>query len=305
MNSRPHSRFVVRAFASVTAILGATALSAHLALAQDGQISHALSMYGDVKYGPDFEHFDYVNPNAPKGGEVRLAAIGTFDSLNPFIIKGVAAAGSSLIYDTLATSSMDEPFTEYGLLAESIETPEDRSWVAFTLRENARWHDGMPVTVQDVIFSFDILRTKGNPFFRSYYADIEKVEKVGERTVKFSFGGGINRELPLITGQLTVLPKHYWEGREFDQTTLDPPLGSGPYRVESIDPGRSITYRRVADYWGRDLPVEKGRHNFDVLHFDYYRDATVAVEALKAGEYDFRQENNSKDWATAYEVRDR
>jgi microcin C transport system substrate-binding protein len=264
--------------------------------------SHALSMYGDVKYGPDFTHFDYANPDAPKGGEVRLAAIGSFDSLNPFIIKGVSATGMGLIYDNLAVGSQDEAFTQYGALAETIEIPEDRSWVAFTLRRGARWHDGEPVTAEDVIFSFEILTTKGNPFFRSYYADVEKVEKLGERTVKFTFGSGINRELPLIMGQLTVLPKHYWQDRAFDQTTLEPPLGSGPYRIETLDPGRSITYRRVPDYWGRDLPVNRGQNNFDLLRYDYYRDSTVAIEALKAHEYDFRPENISKEWATAYDL---
>lgn len=264
--------------------------------------SHALSMFGDVKYGPDFAHFDYVDPAAPKGGALRLAAIGTFDTLNPFIIKGVSAANIAAIYDTLLVSSLDEPFTEYGLLVETIEMPEDRSWVAFTLRPEARWHDGQPVTVDDVTFTFEMLTTKGNPFYRSYYADVSKVEKTGTRTVKFTFGDGINRELPLIMGQMPVLPKHYWEGRDFESTTLEAPLGSGPYRVKSLDSGKSITYERVADYWGKDLPVNRGQNNFDEIRFDYYRDGTVAIEALKAGEYDFRVENIAKEWATAYDT---
>ena len=209
---------------------------------------HALSMFGDIKYGPDFTHFDYVNPDAPKGGEVRRAATGTFDSLNQFIIKGVPAAGLGSIYDTLLVSSADEPFTEYGLLVETIEMPEDRSWVAFTLRPEARWHDGKPVTVDDVIFSFEMLTTKGHPGWRAYYADVAKVEAIGERTVKFTFEGGVNRELPLIVGQMIVLPKHDFADRDFDETVLEPPLGSGPYRIESLDAGRSITYRRVEDY---------------------------------------------------------
>ena len=200
--------------------------------------SHALSMYGDIKYGPNFTHFEYVNPNAPKGGHVRLAAIGTYDSFNPFIIKGVPASGLPMIYDALLETSQDEPFTEYGRLAEKIEIPPDRSWVAFTLRETARWHDGVPITADDVIYSFELLTTSGNPFYRSYYANVEKAEKLGERIVKFTFNDGINRELPLIMGQFTVLPKHYWEDRDFSQTSLEPPLGSGPYKIEAFEPGR-------------------------------------------------------------------
>ena len=263
---------------------------------------HALAMHGDVKYGADFTHFDYVNPKAPKGGELVMASIGTFDSLNGFIIKGNTAAALGLIYNSLTSRSYDEPFTLYGELAETIEMPQDRSWVSFTLRQGARWHDGKPIIVEDVIFSFDILKTEGHPFFRNYWADVEKAEKTGERTVKFTFGGEINLELPLIIGELTILPKHYWEGREFAETTLEPPLGSGPYKIESVDAGRSITYQRVEDYWGQDLPVHKGRYNFDRIRYDYYRDATVAVEALKAGEFYLRVENTSKIWATGYDV---
>ena len=264
--------------------------------------SHALSMYGDVKYGPDFTHFEYANPDAPKGGRVRLATIGTYDSFNPFIIKGLPAAGISMIYDGLLETSQDEPFTEYGRLAETIEIPRDRSWVSFTLRPEARWHDGVPVTADDVIYSFQLLTKSGNPFYRSYYANVEKAEKLGERIVKFTFNTGTNRELPLIMGQFTVLPKHYWETRDFSQTTLEPPLGSGPYRIATFDAGRSVTYSRVKEYWGKDLPVNRGRYNFDQLRFDYYRDTTVAIEALKAHEYDFRAENISKEWATAYNI---
>ena len=199
-------------------------------------------------------------------------------------------------------SASDEPFSEYGLVAESIEMPPDRSWVAFKLRPEARFQDGTPVTPADVLFSLEILRSKGHPFYRSYYAAVSKAEQIGERTVKFSFDGGNNRELPLILGQLPVLSKAYWQGRDFDKTTLEAPLGSGPYRVESLDPGRSITYRLDDNYWARDLPVNRGRHNFGHIRIDYYRDATVALEAFKAGEYDFRQENIAKNWATAYDV---
>jgi len=263
--------------------------------------SHAISMFGDVKYGPDFKHFDYANPNAPKGGTVKMGALGTFDCLNQFILKGVSAYGLNLIYDTLTEHSRDEAFSEYGRVAESIETPADRSWAIFTLRSDARWHDGRPITPEDVIFTFDILKTKGHPFFKNYYADILSVEKNGDQRVKFTFGGEDNRELPLIVGQMQVLPEHYWEGRNFDETTLEPPLGSGPYKIASVDPGRSIEYHRVEDYWGQDLPVNKGRYNPGVVRYDFYKDGTVAREAIKAGEFNFRVENNSKAWATSYE----
>jgi microcin C transport system substrate-binding protein len=261
---------------------------------------HGLSMHGDLKYGPGFKHFGYVNPEAPKGGAVKLAAIGTFDTLNPFILKGVPAVGLGEIFDTLTVSSFDEPFSQYGLVAETIEVPADRSWVAYTLRAEARFHDGSPMTVEDVIWTFETLKAKGQPFYRSYYAQVVKAEKVGDRKVKFSFGPGENRELPLIVGQLPVLSKTWWSKRDFEKTILEPPLGSAAYRVDAVEPGRSITYRRVKDYWGARLPMNVGRDNFDILRFDYYRDTTVALEAFKGGEYDFRPENSAKNWATAY-----
>ena len=261
---------------------------------------NALSLHGKPKYGPNFKHFDYVNPDAPKGGSVRLADIGTFDSLNPFILKGVSAAGVGGLFDTLTYHSDDEAFSEYGLLAETIEVAPDNSWVVFTLRPEARFHDGSPVTVDDVIFTFEALKTKGHPFYRAYYANVEKAEKITDRRVKFSFGGAENRELPLIIGQMPVLSKAYWQTRDFEKTTLEAPLGSGPYTVESVDAGRSITYRRNPNYWGAKLPVNVGRNNFDTIRHDYYRDATVALEAFKAGEYDFRVENIAKSWATGY-----
>jgi microcin C transport system substrate-binding protein len=264
--------------------------------------SHGLSIYGDLKYKAGFKHFDYVNPGAPKGGDVRLAAIGTFDNLNPFILKGVAGAGTGELFETLTVASWDEPSSEYGLIAESAEVPSDRSWVAFTLRPEARFHDGSPITVDDVIWTFQTLKTKGHPFYRSYYAQVVKAEAVGPRKVKFSFGPGDNRELPLITGQMPVLSKAYFTKHDFDKTTLEAPLGSGPYRVESVDAGRSIVYRRVKDYWGAKLPVRVGLQNFDTIRYDYYRDSTVALEAFKAGQYDFRQENSAKNWATAYGI---
>jgi microcin C transport system substrate-binding protein len=262
--------------------------------------AHGLSMYGDLKYGPGFKHFDYASPQAVKGGDVKVAAIGTFDNLNPFILRGVAATGIGETFDTLMIGSADEAFSEYGLVAETIETPADRSWVAFTLRPEARFHDGSPITAEDVIWTFETLRTKGHPFWRSYYKHVTKVEKVGERKVRFTFEKSENRELPLILGQMAVLSKAYWQKRDFEKTTLEAPLGSGPYKVESAEPGRSIVYRRVKDYWAAKLPVNVGRNNFDAIRYDYYRDITVALEAFKAGQYDFRAENSSKQWATGY-----
>ena len=232
---------------------------------------HAIAMYGDVKYPADFAHFDYVNADAPKGGSLALSGSGTFDSLNPFILRGTPAAGLTLLFETLMTPSLDEPFTDYGLVAESVETPEDRSWVKFTLDPKARWHDGQPITPEDVIFSFETLTTKGHPQYRSYYANVVKAEKTGEREVTFTFDGGVNRELPLIMGQLPVLPKHYYQDRDFERTSLEPPLGSGPYKIKSFEPGRSIVYERVPDYWGKDLPVNRGRYNYDDIRYEYYR----------------------------------
>jgi microcin C transport system substrate-binding protein len=286
-------------------------LALSLALARSGGVQaadtrvssgHGLSIYGDLKYGPGFKHFEYVNPDAPKGGDVRLAAIGTFDSLNPYILKGVPASGLGQTFETLTVSSTDEPSSEYGLIAESIEVPADRTWVAFTLRPEARFHDGSPITAADVVWTFQTLKTKGHPAYRAYYAQVVKAEAIGPRKVKFTFGPGENRELPVITGQLPVLSKAYWSTRDFERTTLDAPLGSGPYRVESVDAGRSIAYRRVKDYWGAKLPVRVGQENFDTIRYDYYRDGTVALEAFKAGQYDFRLENSAKNWATAYNV---
>ena len=273
-----------------------------LPIRADNYVSHGISIYGELKYGPDFTHFAYTNPDAPKGGTLRLGWIGTFDSLNPYILKGLDPPRlGSLIYDTLTESAEDEIAVGYGCLAERIEVPPDNSWVLYTLRPEARWHDGKPITPEDVIFSLEIYKTKAHPRFRNYFAAIESAEKVGARQVRLIFRGETNKELPLISGQMSILPKHYWEDRNFEETTLDPPLGSGPYRIAAVEAGRSITYERVDDYWGRDLPVNKGRFNFDRIHFDYYRDQTVAIEALKAGEFDYRRENSSKDWSTAYE----
>lgn len=262
---------------------------------------HGLAMHGTLKYPQDFTHFDYVSPDAPKGGTLRLAEIGGWDSFNPFIVKGEVPGGADLPFETLMVESADEPFSEYGLLAESVEVAPDRSWVSFTLRPQARWQDGKPVTADDVVFSFNTLKSKGHPRYRFYYAAVDKVEKLGERRVRFSFKPGDNRELPLILGQLPVLPAHWWKGRDFTATTLEPPLGSGPYRAGPFETGRTITWQRVKDYWGATLPVRRGLYNFDQIRYDSYRDTTVALEAFKAGDYDWRAENEAKKWATGYQ----
>jgi microcin C transport system substrate-binding protein len=265
------------------------------------QPQHGIAMNGAPKYQEGFPHFDYVNPEAPKGGKIRLHSIGGFDSFNSFIAKGESADGLGLIYDTLMTSSDDEAFTEYGLVAEKIETPEDRSWVIFHLNPKARFQDGHPITAEDVIFTFNTLIEKAAPFYKSYYGEVAQVEDLGEGKVKFHFQEGVvNRELPLILGQLPVLPKHWWEGRDFSKSTLEPPLGSGPYRIKDFEAGKFVAYERVKDYWAQDLPTRKGSGNFDEVRYEYFRDSTVALEAFKAGEYDFREENTSKFWGTMY-----
>lgn len=287
---------------SKTAPIAALTLSLAVALgAADASVpqpAHGIAIHGQPKYDADFRHFDYVNPDAPKGGSIRLAASGTFDSFHPYIAKGNPGPSSDI--ETLLTSSADEPFTAYGLIAESLEVPEDRSWAIFNLRPEARWHDGEPITVDDVIWSFDTLTTKGHPSYRFYYKGVKGVEKLGPRRVKFTFNERNNRELPLIVGDLPILPKHYWETRDFERTTLEPPLGSGPYRVADFEPGRRVVLERVKDYWGKDLPVNKGKYNFDRVHYEYFRDVTVVREALKAGDIDFRTENQAKAWALAY-----
>ncbi len=261
---------------------------------------HGLAMNGQPKYGPDFTHFDYADPAAPKGGTVRLAATGTFDSFNPFIVKGNSADGLGLLFDTLTEQSLDEPFTEYGLVAERIELAPDRSSLTFRLRKEARFHDGSPVTAADVAFTFRTLVEQGNPHYAQYYADVERVETAGPLTVTFFFKPGASQELPLILGQLPVLPEKFWQGKDFSASSLEVPVGSGPYRIGEFKAGQRLTFVRDPGYWGRDLPVNRGRHNFDTLIYDYYRDLTVTLEAFKAGEYDFRQEYNSKQWATGY-----
>ena len=269
----------------------------------DGVVGkHGLAMHGEVKYESNFRWFDYVNPKAPKTGTLRLHSIGTFDSFNSFIVKGNPVANIDLIYNTLTTSSADEPFSQYGELAEEIYMPRDRSWVAFKLRSGARWHDGKPISVDDVIWTFNTLVTEGAPFFRFYYGNVQEVIKVSNAIVRFNFKSTENRELPLILGQLTVLPKHYWEKRDFSKTTLEAPLGSGPYRVKNFEPGRSLILERDPNYWGIQIPSHKGKFNFDEIRIDYYRDNDISLEAFKSGEYDYRLENSSKNWATGYDI---
>lgn len=294
----------------------ALALIAGIAISTCGAIQahagenlrHGVSLFDSLKYGPDFTHFDYVNVNAPKGGMVRFAAIGSFDNLNNFIVRGDSAAGLNFIYDTLMEPSLDEAGSEYGLIAESVSYPDDFSSVTFNLRKAARFNDGKPVTMEDVIWSFETLK-KINPFYSAYYHNVSKVEVTGPHQVRFTFSMAGNRELPQIMGQLPVLPKHYWTGknakgqpRDITQTTLDMPIGSGPYRIAKVDAGRSITYARVKDYWAKDLPVKIGMNNFDQMRFDYYGDPTIAFEAFKGDRVDLRMENSSKNWATGYDV---
>ena len=270
---------------------------------------HGTSLYGDLKYPADFKQFDYVNATAPKTGTARQVAYGTFDSFNAVVagVKGSLAAGINLIYDTLAVASLDEVSSEYGLIAAALSYPNDFSSVTYRLRPEAKWHDGMPVTADDVIFSFDSYK-KYSPQSAAYYRHVTKAEKTGDHEVTFIFDGPGNRELPQIVGQLTILPKHWWEGtdangkkRDIGDTTLEPPLGSGPYRIKDFSAGRNIVYERVKDNWGSNLNVNVGRDNFDELHYEYFRDTTVALEAFKADTVDWRVENAAKNWATAYD----
>ena len=270
---------------------------------------HALSLFGDVKYPADFKRFDYVNPSAPKGGVARQILIGTFDNFNPVVagVKGSLAASVALTNESLTTPSLDEISTEYGALAEAVSYPEDFSSVTYRLRPEAKWHDGKPITPDDVIFSLDAFK-KHHPQYSAYYRHVVRAEKTGDREIKFTFDGPGNRELPQIVGQLTVLPKHWWEGsdsegrkRDISATTLERPLGSGPYRIKEFVAGRSIALERVKDYWGRDFSANVGRNNFDELRYEYFRDSTVALEAFKGDQVDWRTENSAKDWATGYD----
>ena len=278
-------------------------LLASLSLPTLAAPQHAVTLYNEApKYPADFKHFDYVNPDAPKGGTFRQNGFGGFDSLNPFISKGVPADNIELIYDTLTRASLDEPFSQYGLIARQIEKAPDNSWVRFHLRPEARFHDGQPVRAEDVVFTFNTLIKSGAPLYRGYYADVSEVVAEDPLRVLFKFKHSNNRELPLILGQLPVLPKHWWEGRDFTKGSLEVPVGSGPYRVAEVKPGRSIRLQRDKDYWGKDLPINRGFYNFDTLSVDYYRDNTVALQAFKAGQFDYWFETSAKNWATAYDI---
>lgn len=272
-----------------------------LILPVQAQPVHAIAMHGTPKYGADFKNFDYVNPNAPKGGVLRQATFGSFDTFNPFVIKGNAAAGTGLVFETLMSSSMDEAFTEYGLVADSIEVPDNRAWVAFHINPKARFSNGTPITADDVVFTFEMLKQHGVPQYRYYYGDVQKVEATAPDRVLFTFKSADNRELPLILGQMPVLSKADWQGKDFSATTLTMPLGSGPYKLKSFELNRFLVYERDPNYWGKDLPVNRGLYNFDEIRFDVYRDTSVAVEAFKAGAYDLRQENEAKRWAVSYD----
>lgn len=263
---------------------------------------HGLALYDEPALDEDFAHFPYVNPDAPKGGSLVRAAVGSsFDSTNPFIIRGTPAIGIGEIYDTLLVENVDEPFSVYGLLAEGMRLDPDRFWIEFDLRPEARFHDDEPVTAEDVVFSFNLLVEEGNPFYRGYYADVESVEALDRHTVRFEFATNHSRELPLIVGQLPILPKHYWEERDFSAPTLARHPGSGPYRLAEVEPGRRIVYERVPDYWGAELPVNRGRHNIDRLIYDYYRDRDIAWEAFKAGVMDYRTDARAATWAIGYD----
>ncbi|WP_232465118.1 extracellular solute-binding protein [Oleiphilus messinensis] len=264
---------------------------------------HGLAMHGTPKYGADFTHFEFVNPNAPKGGTLTRETIGdNFDTFNPFLVKGVPAAGVGLMFDTLTKHSGDEAFTEYGLIAEKIQMPEDRSWVIFHINPKAKFSDGQPITAEDVKFTFEMLTTsdKVQPFYKTYYGDVTEVQILDPLRIKFQFKNDQNKELPLILGQLNILPKHFWATRNFEKADLTVPVGSGPYLLESYEAGRRVVWKRNPDYWAKNLPVNKGFYNFDEIIYEYYKDRTVALEAFKAGEFDFTVENTARNWANAY-----
>ncbi len=270
--------------------------------AHAGTPQHCIALYGECKYKPGFKHFDYVNPDAPKGGTIKLAETGTFDNVNPLILKGVKAPFITTIFESLMTSSLDEPSSMYGLLAESVVISDDKTWAEFKLRKEAKWSDGTPVTPDDVVFSLDTIKEKADPSYRIVFTPVTKAEKTGEHTVKFFFSDPDNRELPTMAAQMPVFSKAYYTTHEFDKTTLEAPLTSAPYLIDTVDGGKMITYKRDKDYWGKDLAVNRGQYNFDVIRFDMYRDENVTLEALKSGAYDYRREYIARNWATSYDA---
>lgn len=286
--------------AALCALVGTSLLPAP-APAADTKRSHGLSAFGDLKYPADFKHFEYVNPDAPKGGALRLRGIDSFDNLNAFILKGVVPEGLPLIHATLMERATDEPDALYGYVAESITQPADKSWISFDIRPRARFNDGSKITAEDIVFTFNTLVSKGHPQYRIIFAGVKMVEALSPARVKFTFKGKGNRDLPLQVATLPVLSKAYYAKTPFERTTVTPPVAAGPYRVGKVDPGRSIAYERIKDHWARDLPVMKGRYNFDTIQVDYYRDRDIAFEAFFAGAYDFREEFTSRNWATQYD----
>jgi len=289
------------------AVLLAIAALASMARAQDGEWLHATSLLGEPKYPAGFARFDYVNPDAPKGGTVRLSVTGSFDTFNPLLPQGEPATGIGLVIESLTTTSMDETSTAYGLLADGVKLPDDFSSVTYRLNPKARWHDGEPVTVEDVIWTFNTM-IEINPAQAAYYANVVSVEQTGDREVTFTFDQGGNRELPHIVGQVPVLPKHWWEAdgpdgapRDIRASTLEPPMGSGPYRLDTYVAGRSATFARVDDYWGADEPVSVGQDNFDLIRYEYFRDTTIQFEAFKGDQFDWWIENIAQRWAQGYD----
>lgn len=263
---------------------------------------HGIALYGTPKQPPGFAHFSYVDSHAPKGGRLVLGVFGSFDSLNPLIVKGVAANGiRDFTIESLMARGLDEPFTLYGLIAESVEVPADRSSITFHLNPKARFSDGAPITADDVLFSFELLKAKGRPNHRTYFAKVAKAERLSEHDVRFTFDASGDREIPLILGLLPVLPKHAIDPDRFENTTLAPPVGSGPYKVGKLDAGRSITFVRDPNYWGRDLAVNRGRFNFDEIRFDYFREGSVMFDAFKAGQIDLWPEEDPRRWANGYD----
>jgi microcin C transport system substrate-binding protein len=290
--------------ASLIALAAGAQTQARASDAPDGA-RHGLSAFGALKYPPDFAHFDYVNPDAPPGGRMSMigtAGVITFNSFNPFIIKGDAAQGMELLFDSLMTRAYDEPDAVYGLVAHSAKLAPDRSGVTFYMRPEAEFADGSPVTAEDVVFTYETLKNNGRPIYNAMLRDVEKAEALDAHTVRFTFDGPGKRRLPMMIAGLPILSKAYYQDQPFNQSSLEPPLGSGPYEIADYKQGSFVTLQRREDYWGWDLPVNQGRYNFGELRYEYFRDRTAELEALKAGEFDLREEFTSKSWATEYDI---
>lgn len=286
---------IIRLFFIISFILTSQAFA-------NSDYKHAISTFGDYKYAANFQHFDYVNPNAPKGGVVKFGSEGGFNNLNQFLLKGLPASGLSYLYDSLMEGSDDEISTRYPLIAEGYRFYPDENSIEFKLNPKARFHDGKQILADDVVFTFEILTTKGHPSYKMMFREVEKVQKISSHRVKFFFKKNYNRDLPVLVASLPILPKHYYEKVDFEKTTLEPPLASGPYKIREVKPNRSISYERVKDYWAWDLPVIRGRYNFDEIIFDYYRDGNVLIEAFKSQKFDLRQENVARNWAKSYNI---